>query len=74
MPATKPLESIYLEVAQRLRKELRAQGKTAEKLAYEVGLGKAQMSLFLNGKRRVTLHTLEKLAKGLDLKVRDLLP
>jgi transcriptional regulator with XRE-family HTH domain len=68
------IEPIYRKVALRLREELRKQGKTAEKLAYEVDLGKAQVSLFLNGKRRVTLHTLERLAKGLDVRVKDLFP
>ena len=74
MVAQGEIESIYREVARRIRRELRKQGKTPERLAFEIDLGKAQMSLFLNGKRRMTLHTLERVADGLDVKVRDLMP
>lgn len=68
------IEAIYLKVAQRVRDELKRQDKPAEKLAFEIDLGKSQMSLFLNGKRRVTLHTLERIADGLEVPLKNLLP
>jgi transcriptional regulator with XRE-family HTH domain len=68
------MEKIYAEVAARLRRALKRQGKSAEKLAFEIGLSKAQMYFLLSGKRRVTLHTLERIAEGLEIKLRDLLP
>jgi transcriptional regulator with XRE-family HTH domain len=71
---THPIEPIYREIGDRVRALLKKESKTAEKLAFEIDLGKAQMYLFLTGKRRVTIHTLERIAIGLEVPLRDLLP
>jgi transcriptional regulator with XRE-family HTH domain len=47
---------------------------TAEKLAYEIGMSKGYLSDFLTGKKGIQIVTLERIAKGLEVKLRDLIP
>jgi transcriptional regulator with XRE-family HTH domain len=70
----KEIEGIYRKVAKRVSEKLKREDKSAEKLAFEIGLSKTQMYLFINGKRRMTLHTLERIAEGLEIPLKDLIP
>lgn len=74
MAKQRQIEPVYRGIGQRIRKELERRDISAEKLAFEIDLGKSQLYLFLNGKRRVTIHTLERIAKGLEVSLRDLMP
>jgi transcriptional regulator with XRE-family HTH domain len=47
-------------------------GMTAEKLAYENDLSKGYLSDIENGKRLPSLKLLDKIAKALDVDIRDL--
>ena len=61
-------------VAKQIRKLLKQRGKSAEKLALELELSSGYFSEFMSGKKGITLDTLERLAEGLEVKVRDLFP
>jgi len=59
--------SIGQRVAKRLRALIRIRQTTAERLAYETGISKGNLSEILRGKRSPTLRTLDKLARTLDV-------
>ena len=61
-------------VAKRLKAVLKQRDKSAEKLALEIGMSTGFIYEFLNGKKDVSLTTLERIAEGLDVSPRDLMP
>jgi transcriptional regulator with XRE-family HTH domain len=63
---------VQRQVAAQIRKLLKAQHKSAEKLALEMGLSVSFFYAFLNGRKGITLETLARIAKGLDCEVKDL--
>ncbi|HTB23702.1 MAG TPA: helix-turn-helix transcriptional regulator [bacterium] len=65
---------IDAKVAKNIRLHLKKQGLTQEKLAYEVGMSKGYLSNFLNGKKGISLATLQKLATGLQVPLKELIP
>lgn len=65
---------IDAKVAKILRLQLKKRGLTQEKLAYEIGISKGYLSNFMTGKKGMSLATLQKIASGLQMKVRDLVP
>ena len=53
--------------------ELRKQaGISQDELAYRSNIHRAYMGTIERGEKSVTLNTIEKIAKGLDVKVKDL--
>jgi transcriptional regulator with XRE-family HTH domain len=60
------------KVASNIRKLLASQGKSAEKLAYEIGMSKCYMYDFLNGKKDIRLQNLQRIADGLDVSIENL--
>lgn len=68
------IEPIYGQIAKKVKAELRRQGKTAEKLAYESDLSKALVYFLLAGKTRVSIHSLKKIADGLEVPLKNLIP
>lgn len=62
------------QVAFRLKRLLSAKGISAEKLAYEIGMSKGFLYAFLRGEKNMTIDSLERLAEGLDVKIRDFFP
>jgi transcriptional regulator with XRE-family HTH domain len=62
---------IHKKVAQNIKTILGQQGKSAEKLAYEIGMSKCYMYDFLNGKKDIRLKTLQRIADGLEVKVEN---
>jgi transcriptional regulator with XRE-family HTH domain len=68
-----PIMDIGNRLSKRLKGLIRERRTTAEKLAYESGVSKGNLSDILRGKRSPTLRTLDKIAKNLGVEVRDLL-
>ena len=60
-------------VAKNIQKLLVERNKSAEKLAYEIGMSKSFVYEFLRGEKDMTLTSLQKVADGLDVEARDLL-
>lgn len=61
------MKNLHLQVAAKIQKILKQQDKTAEKLAYEIGMSKGYLSEFLRGKKDITLKNLQRIANGLDI-------
>jgi len=62
---------IETKVAKIIRQHLKKKGMTQEKLAYEIGMSKGYLSNFLNGKKGMSLSTLQKLADGLQVGIKN---
>lgn len=56
-----------LKLGQRISSLRKRKGKTLEKLAYEVGISKGNLSDIENGKRDLRFSTLRAIADGLGL-------
>jgi transcriptional regulator with XRE-family HTH domain len=67
-------KKLHGQIASRIRELLIQRGKSAEKLAYEIGISKQMLYYYLSGKRGARLETLEKISKGLDVRIKDLFP
>jgi transcriptional regulator with XRE-family HTH domain len=65
---------INAEVAKRIRRFLKKKALSGEKLAYEIGMSKGYLSNFLRGKKGMSLETLERIAEGLEVPIKDLMP
>lgn len=61
------------KLAKRLKQLRQEKGLTLEKLAYENGLAKGNLSEIEKGKIDPKLSTLARIASGLDIPLRDLL-
>jgi transcriptional regulator with XRE-family HTH domain len=66
--------SINTKVAKNILKHIKKRGTTQEKLAYEIGISKGYLSNFLRGNTGMSLTTLQKVATGLHVTVKDLMP
>lgn len=62
---------IQAKVIKNIKSTLDQKGKSAERLAYEIGMSKCYFYDFLNGKKDIRLRTLQRIADGLDTKVED---
>ncbi len=62
-----------LRLGQRISLLRKRKGMTLEKLAYEVGISKGNLSDIENGKRDARFTTLMAIAQGLELSVSQLL-
>ncbi len=68
-----PLETdIRARFGQRLRELRHAQGLSQEELAFKAGLHRTYVSSAERGKRNVGLVNVERLARALDIDIRDL--
>lgn len=63
-----------IKLGKRIRKLRRQLDLTQEQLAERVGVSTTHVGLVETGKRRASLKTLQKIAKVLKVKTRDLLP
>ena len=59
-------------VADRIRTLIKKRNTTAEKVAFEAEISKSYLSAILRGKKSPTVRTLEKIARTLEVQVRDL--
>lgn len=64
--------SIAQRFSKRLRSLIKERRTSAERLAYEAGISKSYLSAVLRCRKSPTLRTIEKIAKTLDLDIRDL--
>lgn len=60
-------------VAKNIKRLLNERSKTAEKLAFEIDMSKSFLYAFLNGEKDMSLHNLQKVAEGLEVKLEELL-
>lgn len=65
---------LQAKIALRIKALLKEKGLSAERFAWEVGLSPGFLYHFLACERRGSLETLETIAKGLGIKVKDLFP
>jgi transcriptional regulator with XRE-family HTH domain len=64
--------SIIKKIAKRIKRLREEQGLTIEKLAYENDLSKGNLSEIERGLIEPKLTTLEKIAKGFDISLKEL--
>jgi transcriptional regulator with XRE-family HTH domain len=70
-----PLETdIRVRFSRRLRELRQERGLSQEELAFRAGLHRTYVSSAERGERNVALVNLERLAKALDVHLRDLFP
>jgi len=60
-------------LGQRVAKKRRARGLTIERLAYEMGISKGNLSDIENGKRDPRYTTLQAISEGLEISISQLL-
>jgi transcriptional regulator with XRE-family HTH domain len=60
------------KVVKNIRKFLAQRGISAEKLAFEIDMSKSYLYAFLSGKKGITLESLERIADGLEVDVKQL--
>jgi transcriptional regulator with XRE-family HTH domain len=65
---------IHKRIALRIKQLLKTRGISAERLAFECGLSKSFMYGYLAGKTRAGVESLEKIAEGLEVPLRELFP
>jgi transcriptional regulator with XRE-family HTH domain len=68
------MSKLQKQVATQVKKLLSQKGMSAERLALEIGMSTGFIYEFLNGKKDVSLKSLERLADGLEVKPKDLMP
>ena len=71
------MKKLHAHIRSRIKALLRQRGISAEKLAYEVGVSKGFIYGYLKGDAKhgnISLNTLHRLAEGLEVSVKDLLP
>lgn len=66
-------KELLLRLGSKISKERQKRGITLEKLAYEMGMSKGNLSDIENGKRDLRFTTLRAIAQGLDLSLSQLL-
>jgi transcriptional regulator with XRE-family HTH domain len=66
--------NIHAQVARQIRRILKSQGKTADRLALEIGMSRGFLYEVLTGKKKAGLDSLKRIADGLGISVRDLFP
>jgi transcriptional regulator with XRE-family HTH domain len=67
------MKNLSKKAVSNIKKLLSEQTKTPETLAYEISMSKSFMYDFLNGKSDISLHNLQKIADGLEVKADELL-
>lgn len=67
------MKKLSHKVAKNIKKHLEIQSKSAEKLAYEIGMSKSFLYEFLRGEKDMSLQSLQLIADGLEVHPKDLL-
>ncbi len=68
------MKKIHAKVAKRIKALLEEEGMSADRLALEIGMSRGFLYEFLGGKKRASLDSLERIADGLNVRVKDLFP
>jgi transcriptional regulator with XRE-family HTH domain len=68
------MEPFRRKIVAKIKAELKAAGKTQEKLAYEIDMSKGFLGEVLSGKKSFRIEVLKRIADGLGVKAKDLLP
>jgi len=68
----KKAPQIYQKIANNIREARSSKGVTQEKLALEAGLNRAYIGYIERGERKPSVETLEKIAKALHIKLKEL--
>lgn len=66
-------EVVLLLLGERIAKQRRKRGITLEKLAYEMGISKGNLSDIEHGKRDARYTTLKAIAEGLEMSLSQLM-
>jgi transcriptional regulator with XRE-family HTH domain len=61
--------TVQARVASRIKKILSQKGMSAEKLAFRIGMSKCYVYDFFNGKKVISLKSLQRIADGLNVQV-----
>ena len=66
------MEQIYRRLSGNLKRLLRAKNYTAERLAYESGIDKGNLSRVIAGKQGASMDLMQKVADTLEIDVEEL--
>jgi transcriptional regulator with XRE-family HTH domain len=67
------MSEVTLEVGQLIRRTRRAKGLTTEELGEKMGVVAATVERYESGRQNLTVNTLDKIAKALDVSLKVLL-
>lgn len=67
------MKAIYKRLSANLTRLLKAKGYTAERLAYEAGVNKGNLSRVIAGKQGASMDLMQSLADTLEVDVEELL-
>jgi transcriptional regulator with XRE-family HTH domain len=68
------MPNIHVQVASQVKAILKARNMSADRLALEINMSRGFLYEFLNGKKKAGLDSLQRIADGLEVEVRDLFP
>lgn len=66
-------EELLVRLGERIAKQRRKRGITLERLAYEMGISKGNLSDIERGKRDARFTTMKAIAEGLDMSLSQLM-
>ena len=72
--ATNPVDALYEEIGDRIRKEREELGFTQSDLAQEIGMLRTSIANIETGRQRLPIHVLFNIARALGVTPKRLLP
>lgn len=66
------MRKLQARIVANIRAKLAEEGKSPERLALEIGMSKSYLYAFLGGRKDITLKSLERIAKGLEIDIKEL--
>src|SRR5205809_7699659 len=66
--------TVYVETGRRIQEARNKARMTQERLAEAIGLSRGSMSNIERGRHKILLHTVEDIARALDVELHDLIP
>ena len=68
------MEPFRRKIVANIKTKLKASGKTQEQLAYEIDMSKGFLGEILAGKKSFRIEVLKRIADGLEVSAKELLP
>jgi hypothetical protein len=68
------MDNFRKKIIVKIKAKLKASGKTQEKLAFEIDMSKGFLGEILAGKKSFRIEVLKRIADGLEVNAKDLLP